>query len=126
MMKKRGIDWILIAMMTIACWAAFASVKLDGSIEPVAAAFPDWRGVDERGYLMGRKIVPSDLRHKVTVVVVLNSKERLREQVECIVKRLAEIPEVTVLADASRRSGTGQSRGQNSRMWVMRTGPLQN
>ena len=35
---------------------------------PVAEGFPAWSGLNEKNYLYGRELSPSDLRHKVTVV----------------------------------------------------------
>lgn len=40
-----------------------------GKAEPVAEGYPDWQGLIEKNYVSGRKITPSDLRQKVTVVV---------------------------------------------------------
>lgn len=74
MMRK-----LVVAAMVL-CWVFCCPAKSGSPVDPVAATFADWRGVEEENYLMGRRIAPSDLRHKVTVVVVLNSREKLREQ----------------------------------------------
>lgn len=74
MMRK-----LVVAAMVL-CWVFCCPAKSVSPVDPVAATFADWRGVEDDNYLMGRKIVPSDLRHKVTVVVVLNSKNKLLEQ----------------------------------------------
>ena len=68
------------------CWVFCCPARSVSSVDPVAATFVDWRGVEEENYLMGRRIAPSDLRHKVTVVVVLNSKNKLLEQLLLAVK----------------------------------------
>ena len=47
---------------------------------PVAEAYPDWRGVTEQNYLAGRELCPSDLRHRVTIVVEVDAAADLREQ----------------------------------------------
>ena len=49
-------------------------------IDPVAADFPDWRGISAKSHIMGREICPSDLRHKVTVVLEVEPGEKLQEQ----------------------------------------------
>lgn len=49
-------------------------------IDPVAEGFPDWQGMSEKTFIMGRKIGPSDLRHKVTVVVEIEPNEKLQSQ----------------------------------------------
>ena len=49
-------------------------------VDPVAEGFPDWQGMSEKTFIMGRKIGPSDLRHKVTVVVEIEPNEKLQSQ----------------------------------------------
>lgn len=48
--------------------------------DPVAEAFPDWQGISEKSYIAGREICPSDLRHKVTLVVEVEPNEKLQDQ----------------------------------------------
>ena len=49
-------------------------------IDPVAEGYPDWQGISAKGYIMGREICPSDLRHKVTVVVDIQPNDKLQSQ----------------------------------------------
>ena len=49
-------------------------------IDPVADAYPDWQGITAKGYISGREICPSDLRHKVTIVVEVEPNDKLMEQ----------------------------------------------
>ena len=63
-------------LMPAALMAAGPAAKID----PVAEGFPDWRGVSEKGYVSGREICASDLRHRVTVVIELEPNEKLTEQ----------------------------------------------
>lgn len=47
------------------------SLKGEGPV-PVAAGFPNWQGLDDKEYVFGRELSPSDLRHKVTVIVEMD------------------------------------------------------
>ena len=49
-------------------------------IDPVAEGFPDWQGMSAKTFIMGREIGPSDLRHKVAVVVEIEPNEKLQSQ----------------------------------------------
>ena len=49
-------------------------------IDPVAEGFPDWQGMSAKSFIMGREIGPSDLRHKVVVVVEIEPNEKLQSQ----------------------------------------------
>ncbi len=48
--------------------------------DPVAEGFPDWQGISAKSFIMGREIVPSDLRHKVTIVVDIQPNDKLQSQ----------------------------------------------
>ncbi|MGN0833479.1 MAG: hypothetical protein ACI4RD_07500 [Kiritimatiellia bacterium] len=48
--------------------------------EPVAAGFPNWSGVVAKNYVCGRELWPSDLRHRITVVVDVEPGEKLQGQ----------------------------------------------
>lgn len=48
--------------------------------DPVAEGYPDWQGLSAKSYICGREICPSDLRHKVTVVLEVEPNEKLQEQ----------------------------------------------
>ena len=73
-MPMRRLVLVFLAVFAAAC-AVAAKV-------PVAEGYPAWEGLDERDYIWGRKIVPSDLRQKVTVVVEVapTDEESAREQ----------------------------------------------
>ena len=67
----------------LACLAALlAPVPLlaapAAKADPVAEGYPAWTGVSAKSYVAGREISPSDLRHKVTVVVEIENDEKLR------------------------------------------------
>lgn len=49
-------------------------------VDPVAEGYPDWQGMSAKTFIMGREIVPSDLRHKVTIVVDVQPNDKLQEQ----------------------------------------------
>ena len=53
----------------LAFLAALAAVCAIAAQSPVAEGYPAWKSLEERDYVWGRNIVPSDLRQKVTVVV---------------------------------------------------------
>lgn len=46
----------------------------------VAEGYPDWQGITAKSYIAGREICPSDLRHKVTVVLEIEPNDKLQEQ----------------------------------------------
>ena len=48
--------------------------------EPVADGYPDWQGLTAKNYILGREVSPSDLRHKVTIVIEIEPNEKLQEQ----------------------------------------------
>ena len=54
--------------------------------DPVAEGYPDWQGVTAKNYVLGREICPSDLRHKVTVVVDIEPNDKLQSQFAQIAK----------------------------------------
>ena len=49
-------------------------------VDPVAEGYPDWQGLSAKSRIVGRAICPSDLRHKVTVVIEVEPNEKLQEQ----------------------------------------------
>ena len=53
-------------------------------VDPVAEGYPDWQGMSEKTYVMGRKIGPSDLRHKVAVVVEVEPNDSLQSQLALV------------------------------------------
>lgn len=63
--------------------AGLAAVLFAGpaaKLDPVANGYPDWQGVVAKNYIAGREIAPSDLRHKVTVVLEVEPNEKLKDQ----------------------------------------------
>lgn len=44
-----------------------------GKDDPVAAAYPDWTGLTAKNRIIGRELCPSDLRHKVAIIVELEA-----------------------------------------------------
>jgi len=72
-MKK---SLMLIAVLGVSALVAAPVVKLD----PVAEGFPVWQGVVDKNRISGRTLCPSDLRHKVTVVVEFEPNAALQSQ----------------------------------------------
>ena len=72
-------------LMPAVLLAAGPAAKTD----PVAEGYPDWQGISEKNYIMGRQVCPSDLRHKVTVVVDIEPGEKLQSQL-ILVGKLVE------------------------------------
>ena len=72
---KRNTVMMLTALLPSLLLAA-PSAKTD----PVAEDYPDWQGISAKSHIMGREICPSDLRHKVTVVLEVEPGEKLQEQ----------------------------------------------
>lgn len=67
----------------VICGAVASGLLLAGpaaKVEPVAEGFPDWQGLSAKNYIKGREIFPSDLRHKVTVVLEVDVSEKLQSQ----------------------------------------------
>ena len=64
-----------MAFLMPAVLLAAPMVKLD----PVAEGYPDWQGLTAKNYIAGREIGPSDLRHKVTIVIEIEPNEKLVE-----------------------------------------------
>ena len=73
--------------MTVAILAALASAAAFAGpadkLDPVADGFPDWQGLTPKNYINGRlSISPSDLRHKVVIVIDVEANEKLLEQMQ--------------------------------------------
>ena len=73
MKVKTGMAMALLAPMALLAGPA-------DKVDPVAEGFPDWQGVSAKNHIAGRAICPSDLRHKVTVVIEVEPNEKLQEQ----------------------------------------------
>ena len=72
---KNRMTMMMAYLMPMALLAGPAA-KLD----PVAEGYPDWQGIDAKSYVCGREICPSDLRHKVTVVLEIEPGANLQSQ----------------------------------------------
>ena len=59
---------------------ALTLVGAPGKSDPVAEGYPDWQGISAKSYIMGREICPSDLRHKIVVVLEVEMGEKLGSQ----------------------------------------------
>jgi len=70
--------------------AVFAAPLAKAAPANVAAGFPDWTNVDKKHHMYGRDLTASDLRHKFTVVVEMDAKDREtgKKQIETIVPLL--------------------------------------
>lgn len=58
---------------------------------PVAAGFPDWKGVDDKNHIAGRRLSPSDLRGRVAAVVFVEA-DKLSAQIQqtCTLQTLCD------------------------------------
>ena len=75
-MMKTKMMAVMGALMPAMLLAAPPAAKVD----PVAEGYPDWQGISEKSFIMGRRITPSDLRHKVTIVLEIEPNDKLQEQ----------------------------------------------
>ena len=82
-MKSR-MTMMMACLMPVALLAGPAA-----KTDLVAEGYPDWQGISEKNYIMGRQICPSDLRHKATVVVDIEPGEKLQSQL-ILVGKLVE------------------------------------
>ena len=48
--------------------------------DPVAEGFAVWQGITPKSYVLGREITPSDLRHRITVVIEVEAGDKLQQQ----------------------------------------------
>ena len=78
---KNRMTMMMAFLMPVALLAGPAA-----KTDPVAEGYPDWQGISEKNYIMGRQVCPSDLRHKVTVVVDIEPGEKLQSQLVLIGK----------------------------------------
>lgn len=73
------------SMMTAALLApVLALAGPAGKGDPVADGYPDWQGVTAKNFILGREICPSDLRHKITVVVDIEPNDKLQSQLALV------------------------------------------
>ena len=78
-----------MTMMAFLMPAVLLAAGPAAKTDPVAEGYPDWQGISEKNYIMGRQVCPSDLRHKVTVVVDIEPGEKLQSQL-ILVGKLVE------------------------------------
>ena len=76
---KNRMTMMMAFLMPVALLAGPAA-----KTDPVAEGYPDWQGISDKNYIMGRQICPSDLRHKATVVVDIQPNDKLQEQLVLI------------------------------------------
>ena len=76
---KNRMTMMMACLMPVALLAGPAA-----KTDPVAEGYPDWQGISDKNYIMGRQICPSDLRHKATVVVDIQPNDKLQEQLVLI------------------------------------------
>lgn len=70
--KMMAMMGVLMPAMLLAAPAA--------KVDPVAEGYPDWQGMSAKTFIMGRELCPSDLRHKVAIVVEIQPNDKLQEQ----------------------------------------------
>ena len=78
---KNRMTMMMACLMPVALLAGPAA-----KTDPVAEGYPDWQGLSDKNYIMGRQICPSDLRHKATVVVDIEPGEKLQSQLVLVGK----------------------------------------
>ena len=78
---KNRMTMMMACLMPVALLAGPAA-----KTDPVAEGYPDWQGISDKNYIMGRQICPSDLRHKATVVVDIEPGEKLQSQLVLVGK----------------------------------------
>ena len=59
--------------------ASLAAFAAPPKADPVAEGFPSWEGVTSRNYIHGRMITPSDLRHRVVMLVSVKDDDNLQK-----------------------------------------------
>lgn len=63
-------------LLVFACGVLLAvSAFAQGKSDPVAEGYPDWTGITAKNYVRGRILCPSDLRHKLVLVVEIDPKD---------------------------------------------------
>lgn len=62
-----------LGVLAGAFWALATAVAAPAK-DVVAEGFATWEGIDEKNYIFGRRITPSDLRHRTVFVLHLDAK----------------------------------------------------
>lgn len=65
MKTRRGV----LLRVVVQCWMVAAAAFVCAAADPVAEGFPAWEGLEDENRICGRMLCPSDLRHKITIVV---------------------------------------------------------
>ena len=65
MKTRRGV----LLRVVVLCWMVAAPAFVCAAADPVAEGFPAWEGLEDENRICGRTLCPSDLRHKITIVV---------------------------------------------------------
>ena len=81
-----------LALLVPAVLAAAPAEKLD----PVAEGYPTWTGVTAKNYVQGRELCPSDLRHKVTIVIEIEPSEKLVSHFEAMLPLVSRSSSVSL------------------------------
>lgn len=68
---------LAVASVLLAAGTAWSA---PGKLAPVAPGLPVWQGVTEKNRILGRSLCPSDLRHKVTIVLEVEATDQLGTQ----------------------------------------------
>ena len=72
--------------------SVFAAI-IAASFIASASQFPNWQGIEQKNYISGRMISPSDLRHKVAVVVEIDNDDKLAQNI-VLADKFASLSEV--------------------------------
>lgn len=67
---------LVSALFVIFGASAFAAPAV-----PVADGFPDWIGLEPRNNISGRLITPSDMRHKIAMVIEIDCDDKFKDSV---------------------------------------------
>lgn len=52
-----------------------------GKADPVSPAYVDWQGFTPKSHIWGRELTPSDMRHKITFLLVVEANEKFHNTV---------------------------------------------
>lgn len=81
-----------------------ATAAIFAAPDPVADGFPAWEGLEADNIICGRILCPSDLRHKITIVVEIEPTDE-----KSIVAQMAAVAKVAVLDPTYRLARKGIS-----------------
>ena len=82
-----------IAVSLLSLVVAAMAFAAPPNADPVAEGFPSWEGVTEKNYIRGRVITPSDLRHRVVVMVTLKDDANLQKNFLALSKLVQDLDE---------------------------------